>query len=148
MFSHVDRHFAAAFENELTHQWTLLDSFENRFVVSYNMDKMNPKLTHGWKALENTYTTQIWDSYVQFRYVGNSTFEITVFIGQCTPKNMKAFLDTAAVDPGTSLFAVTLTQCQANASHLVIIVLIFSIIFKTINIHGLKIQWVTLLLII
>jgi len=67
LFAHVDQHFAAAFEKELTHQWTLLDSFENRFVVSYNMDKMNPKLTDGWKDLEKTYTTQIWDSYVQFR---------------------------------------------------------------------------------
>ncbi|XP_027909663.1 uncharacterized protein LOC114168889 [Vigna unguiculata] len=118
LFVYVDRRFAAAFENELTHQWTLFDSFENRFVVSYNMDKMNPKLTDEWKDLEKTYNTQIWDSYVQFRYVGNSTFQITVFIGEFTPKNMKAFLDTASVDPGTSLFAVTLTQCQAKASHL------------------------------
>jgi len=109
---------------------------------------MNPKLKDGWKDLEKTYTTQIWDSYVQFRYVGNSTFQITVFIGECTPKNMKAFLDTAAVDPGTSLFAITLTQCQAKASHLVIIIFILPILLKTINIHGLKIVLVTLLMII
>jgi len=84
------------------------------------MDTMNPKLTDGWKDLEKTYTTQMWDSYVQFRYVGNCNFQITVFIGQCTLENMEAFLERASTDPGTTLFAMTLTKSQAKASHLVI----------------------------
>jgi len=32
------------------------------------MDTLNPKITDGWKDLKNTYTEDIWDSYVQFRY--------------------------------------------------------------------------------
>jgi len=61
---------------------------------------------------------------------------------------MEAFLDRATVDPGTTLFAVTLTKSQAKASNLVIILFLLSILLKTINSHELKIVLVTLLLVI
>jgi len=83
------------------------------------MDTLNPKLTDGWKDLEKTYTEDIWDSKVQFRYVGNCHFQITIFLGKCTPKNMEAFLERATTHPRTTPFVVKLTKSQAQGSHLV-----------------------------
>jgi len=84
------------------------------------MDTLNPKLTNGWKDLEKIYTDQIVDSYVQLRYIGGSHFQITCFVGQCEPHNKESFLLGAAMHPGTTLYAVKLTKCQAQASHLVV----------------------------
>jgi len=89
-------------------------------VVTYNMDTLNPKLTNGWKDLENIYTDQLVDSYVQLRYVGGNRFQITCFVGLCEPKNKESFLLGAATHPGTALYAVKLTKSHAQASHLVV----------------------------
>jgi len=115
----VDRHFAAAFEADLTPNRVLSDSFGNKFNVTYNMDTANPRIVHGWIELEKSYVSQIWDAHVQFRYLGNSEFEITVFVGECSPENKRAFLRRANRVPEGSFFSVTLTKSQAERSHLV-----------------------------
>ena len=89
-------------------------------MVTYNMDTLNPKLTNGWKDLENIYTDQLVDSYVQLRYVGGNHFQITCFVGLCEPQNKESFLLGAETHPGTALYAVKLTKSQAQASHLVV----------------------------
>jgi len=84
------------------------------------MDPLNPKLTNGWKDIENTYTDQLVDSYVQLRYVGGSRFQITCFVGRCEPYNKESFLLGVVTHPRTALYAVKLTKSQAQASHLVV----------------------------
>jgi len=91
----VDRHFATGFETHLTPNWVLSDSFGGKFNVTYNMDITNPRMVDGWADLEKSSLLQIWDAYVQFRYTDNSKFEITIFVGECTPENMRAFLRRA-----------------------------------------------------
>ena len=118
----MDRHFAAAFEADLTPNWVLSDSFGSKFNVTYNMDTANPRIVHGWTDLEKSYLSQIWDAHVQFRYIGNSEFEITVFVGECSPENMHAFLRRANRVPDGSFFSVTLTKSQAQRSHLVFLI--------------------------
>jgi len=98
----------------------LVDSFGNTFVVTYNMDTLNPKLTDGWKDLEKIYTEQIVDSYVQFCYVENCQFQITCFVGKCEPQNKESFLLGVVTHPRTALYVVKLTKSQAQASHLVV----------------------------
>ncbi|XP_052728548.1 protein FAR1-RELATED SEQUENCE 5-like [Vigna angularis] len=43
---YVDRHFAAAFQNELGPTWSLLDNNGHTHVVTYNMDTVNPRITN------------------------------------------------------------------------------------------------------
>ncbi|BAT88727.1 hypothetical protein VIGAN_05231500 [Vigna angularis var. angularis] len=122
-FSHsdigyVDRHFAAAFQNELGPTWSLLDNNGHMHVVTYNMDTVNPRITNGWGQMRNIYPERLNDSHISFDYVGNNNFHITIYFGACSQERRESFIYDGTNYPDTSLFSVKLTKSQARGSHL------------------------------
>ena len=76
----MDRAFAIEFENELEEEWTLSDSQGNIHIVYYNKDILCPQIVYGWSRLSDFYGFK-GDHNILFRYVGNNSFHITVFMG-------------------------------------------------------------------
>ncbi|KOM57517.1 hypothetical protein LR48_Vigan11g055000 [Vigna angularis] len=123
-FSHsdigyVDRHFVAAFQNELGPTWSLLDNNGHTHVVTYNMDTVNPRITNGWGQMRNIYPERLNDSHISFDYVGNNNFHITIYFDACSQERRESFIYDGTNYPDTSLFSVKLTKSQARGSHLV-----------------------------
>ncbi|KOM56637.1 hypothetical protein LR48_Vigan10g252900 [Vigna angularis] len=123
-FSHsdigyVDRHFDAAFQNELGPTWSLVDNNGHTHVVTYNMDTINPRITNGWAQMRNIYPERLNDSHISFHYVGNNTFHITIYFGACSRESRESFIYDSTNYPDTSLFPVKLTKSQSQGSHLV-----------------------------
>jgi len=66
------------FGQELGLVWQLEDIQGNQHQLTFNMDVNHPVLTDGWSSLRVFYKLQHIHQ-ILFRYVGNSTFQITVF---------------------------------------------------------------------
>jgi len=66
------------FAQELGPIWQLEDIKGNRHQLTFNMDVNNPLVTDGWSSLRVFYKLEHIHQ-ILFRYVGNSTFQITVF---------------------------------------------------------------------
>ncbi|KAK8464381.1 hypothetical protein PHAVU_011G195650 [Phaseolus vulgaris] len=88
---HVDRAFAIEFENELEEEWTLSDSQGNIHIVYYNKDILCPQIVYGWSRLSDFYGFK-GDHNILFRYVGNNSFHITVFMGELCEMILTKFL--------------------------------------------------------
>ncbi|ESW23980.1 hypothetical protein PHAVU_004G092200, partial [Phaseolus vulgaris] len=65
---------------ELGEEWTLADSAGNIHIVYYNQDILSPQILDGWSTLSSFYGFK-GDHPILFRYVGQSYFHITVFMG-------------------------------------------------------------------
>jgi len=112
------------------------------------MDVNHPVLTYGWYSLRIFYKLQHIHQIV-FRYVGNSTFYITVFSNMSTILTGAKFLSNLIRLRKKHLFRVKLSKSQCKASHLVnfsfyifvlyfiffiyIFVLLFCSFFRTYN---------------
>ena len=82
------------------------------------MDVNHPILTDGWYSLRVFYKLQHIHQIV-FRYVGNSTFHITIFSNMSTISTGVKFLSNLIRLRKKHLFRVKLTKSQYKASHLV-----------------------------
>ena len=82
------------------------------------MDSDNPRITEGWSNMRNLYHIQS-DSHIQFQYLENSLFHLTVFKGGCTPRSLTTFMHRISHQDIRSIFSVKLTKYQSKASHLV-----------------------------
>jgi len=82
------------------------------------MDLDNPRITKGWSNIINVYDIQS-DSHIQFQYLGNSLFQLTMFKGGCTPSSLTTFRYHISHQYTKSIFLVKLTKYQSKASHLV-----------------------------
>jgi len=81
------------------------------------MDSDNPRITEGWFNMRNLYQIQS-DSHIQFQYLGNSLFHLTVLKGRCTT-SLTTFMHRITHQNTKSIFSVKLTKYQSKASHLV-----------------------------
>ncbi|KOM37562.1 hypothetical protein LR48_Vigan03g094400 [Vigna angularis] len=117
-FGYVDRHFAAAFENELGSTWSLLDNNGLTHVVTYNMNTLDPKITTGWSSMKNIYHERLNDAHITFQYVRHNNFKIIIYVGPCTDNSRESFINRCTTNPQSSLFAVKLTQSRCQGSHL------------------------------
>lgn len=89
-YGEVEKEFAEKFKNELGPMWTFIDYHGNRFMVTYNRDANKPLLTDGWSSLWLFYGLT-GDHAVWLRYVGDSTFQVTVFKKPSTPISFPRF---------------------------------------------------------
>jgi len=87
----VDRAFAIEFENELEEEWTLSDSKDNIHIVYYNKDILCPQILYRWSHLSDFYGFK-GDQSILFHYVGNNSFNITVFMGELCEMIIRKFL--------------------------------------------------------
>jgi len=108
------------------------------------MDVNHPVLTDGWYSLRVFYKLQHIHQII-FRYVGNSTFHITVFSNMSTISTGAKFLSNLIRLRKKHLFRMKLSKSQCKASHLVnfsfyilfslyfFVVLLFCSFFRTYN---------------
>jgi len=87
----VDRAFAIEFENELDEEWTLNESQGNIHIVYYNKDILCPQILHGWSSMSDFYGFKGHHN-ILFRYVGNNSFNITIFMGELCEMVIRNFL--------------------------------------------------------
>jgi len=113
----VDRHFAISYAHELGPQWYLVDLKGKTTTITYNMDLDNPRITEGWSNMRNLYNIQS-DYHIQFRYLRNSLFEITVFKGSCTLRSLTMFINCISHQNTNSMFSVKLTEYRSKGRHL------------------------------
>jgi len=81
------------FAQELGPVWQLEDIKGNRHQLTFNMDVNNPLVIDGWSSLRVLYKLEHIHQ-ILFRYVGNSTFQITVFSSMSTISTTMKFLQT------------------------------------------------------
>jgi len=93
------------------------------------MDVNNPLLTDGWSSLRVLYKLQHIHQII-FRYVGNSTFQITVFSGMTAISTAAKFLTNIHRLRSKQFFRVKLTKSQSQASHLVNILLLYYFLYS------------------
>jgi len=117
-FGYVDRHFAVAYDNELSDKWMCVDSNGQLHKLRYNQDPRSPRLTKGWAKLRTTFNIQ-GNVHVQLRYLGSNQFEITVFTGNCSDLSMERYLHLATTENDNYIHCVKLTNEQATGDHLV-----------------------------
>jgi len=70
------------------------------------------------------------DYHVQFRYLGNNLFKITVIAGTCSELNMQKYLRYGTSEFNDNIFCVTLTKYQSRDSHFVYVIFMNSILFN------------------
>ena len=87
----MDRAFVIKFETELDEEWTLNDSQNNIHIIYYNKDILCPQILYGWSSLSDFYGFKGHHS-ILFRYVGNNSFTITVFMGELCEMVIRNFL--------------------------------------------------------
>jgi len=114
----VDQHFVVSYAHELGPQWHLVDVNGMSTTITYNMDSDNPRITEGWFNMRNLYQIQS-DSHIQFQYLGNCLFHLTVFKGGCTRTSWTTFMNRITHQNTRSIFSVKLSKYQSKASHLV-----------------------------
>jgi len=108
----------AMFAQELGPVWQFKDIKGNRHQLTFNMDVNNPLQNDGWSSLRVFYKLQHIHQ-ILFRYVGNSTFQITVFSSMTAISTATKFLTNIHRLRTKHLFRVKLTKSQSQASHLV-----------------------------
>ena len=87
----MDHAFVIEFENELEEEWILTDSQGNIHIVYYNKDILCPQILYGWSKLSDFYGFKGHHSLL-FRYVGNNSFHITVFMGELCEMVIRNYL--------------------------------------------------------
>ena len=114
--------------------WQLEDIKGNRHRLTFNMDVNNPLLTDGWSSLRVFYKLQHIHQ-ILFRFVGNSTFQITVFSDMTAISTATKFLTNIHRLRTKHLFRVKLTKSQTQASHLVNNVLLYCFLYAILFIY-------------
>jgi len=116
------------FAQELGPVWQLEDIKGNCHQLTFNMDVNNPLVIDGWSSLRVFYKLKhIYQ--ILFRYVGNSTFQITVFSGMTAISTATKFLTNIHRLRTKPLFRVKLTKSQSKASHLMNNVLLYCFLY-------------------
>lgn len=151
LYGEVDKSFAEKFNNELGNVWTLIDYHGNRHVVTYKRSSVRPLMTEGWADLRRFYEIS-GDHCVGLRYVGDSTFQVTVFKKPSSPKSFPRFhshyrrqVNVEQERPNLAetserknrcnepfiSFSITLTKYKASGSQLVCVLhnILFMLIF-------------------
>lgn len=97
--------FVASSSTNLDDGWALIDANGNFHRAKYVCDGNRPLLTTGWQELRSCYDLSA-NHAVWLRYVGCSTFQITVFRSPSTPRSYPRFhslypreTDSSADDP-------------------------------------------------
>ena len=116
------------FAQELGPVWQLEDIKGNHHQLTFNMDVNNPLLTDGWSSLRVFYKLQHIHQSL-FRYIGNSTFQITVFSNMTAISTAAKFLSNIHRLLSKQFFRVKLTKSQSQASHLVNNVLLYCFLY-------------------
>jgi len=106
------------FAQQLGPVWQLENIKGNRHQLTFNMDVNIPLVTNGWSSLRVFYKLEYMHQII-FRYVGNLTFQITVFSSMSEISTATKFLTNIHRMRRKHLFRVKLTKSQSKANHLV-----------------------------
>jgi len=88
----MDCAFAIEFENELGEEWILSNYQGNIHIVYYNKDILCPQIFYGWSSLRDFYGFKGHHS-ILFRYMGNNTFHIIIYMGELCESVVRNFLN-------------------------------------------------------